>query len=189
MSPRDGQAIYKSVTQSLTELKRFMSWAHFDHNPTIYAEFERKSLKGEEAHYAGFDLSTGEFLFCCSLLPGSRLNPLAFEIGFWVSSSKTGKGLGTIAAKILIVLAFSQYQADRVSVVCNLENIRSLRVVEKVGFHFEGCLRNHLMRPTPAMVANGYSAVTDVKAFSLTSKDIPNLPWFKDFSSKLTFEF
>lgn len=189
MSPRDAHSIYQGVISSLPELKQFMNWAHFDSDLnnacTIYAEFEAKSLRGEEINFAGFDFHTGEFLFCCSLLAGSRLNPLAFEIGYWVSSPNTGKGLGTIAAKILIALAFSEYQANRVSVVCNLENKRSLKVIENAGFVFEGCLRNYLMQPTDEMIANGYSSITDVRAFSITRENISSLTWFEEFNRKL----
>ena len=166
-----------------------MTWAHFESDLnkacTIYAEFEARSLRGEEVNFAGFDLHTGEFLFCCSLNPGSRLNPLAFEIGYWVSSPKTGKGLGSIAAKILIALAFSEYQANRVSVVCNLENKRSLKVIENAGFHFEGCLRNYLMQPTNEMIANGYSPITNVHVFSIIREDIPLLTWLEEFNRQL----
>lgn len=190
MSPRDGHAIYQGVVESLPELKRFMKWSHFDSDLSkacaIYAEFEAKSLRGEEISFAGFDAESGEFLLCCSLLPGSRLNPLAFEIGYWVSTPKTGKGLATTAAKMLIALAFSEYLANRVSVVCNLENIRGLKVIENVGFRLEGCLRNYLMRPTSDRVAGGYSSVTDVQAFSLILEEIPSLSWFQEFNKKLS---
>lgn len=189
MSPRDGQLIYHGVSSSLPELKRFMSWAHFDSDLSkacsAYAEFEAKSLRGEEVNFAGFDSHTGEFLFCCSLIPGSRLNSLAFEIGYWVTSSKTGRGLGTTIAKLLIVLAFREYQADRVSVVCNLENKRSLKVIENSGFHFEGCLRNYLMQPTCEMISNGYSSVRDVQAFSVVREDISKLTWFEELDRAL----
>lgn len=193
MSPRDGHSIFQGAMASLPELKRFMNWAHFDGNLAqscaVYAEFEAKSLRGEELNFAGFDLHSGEFLFCCSLVPGSRLNPLAFEIGYWVVSSKTGKGLGTLAAKLLIVLAFREYQANRVSAVCNLENSRSLKVLENAGFRFEGCLRNYLMHPNPEIVEAGYSQVTDAKSFSLTPKDILSLAWFDTFSTKLSVAY
>lgn len=190
MSPRDAHSIYQGVVSSLPELKQFMSWAHFpsDLNKacTIYEEFEAKSLRGEEINFAGFDFHTGEFLFCCSLLAGSRLNPLAFEIGYWVFSLNTGRGLGTIAAKTLIALAFSEYRANRVSVVCNLENKRSLKVIENVGFVFEGVLRNYLIQPTDEMIVNSYSSIMNVHAFSITCEDISSLIWFEEFNRKLS---
>lgn len=167
MSPKEAPQVHQGVMDSLSQLQRFMRWAHFypdlEQSRTLFAEFEAKSLRGEELHLMGFDL-TGTFLFCCSIVPSSRLNPFAFEIGYWVCSPIAGKDLGTIAAKIATYLAFSQYQANRVAVFCHPENLGSLRIIEKLGFRFEGQLRNHLIQPTQEIVANGYAPSTDAKA-------------------------
>lgn len=92
LSPKDGPAIFQAVQDSQSSLKKFMSWAHYANDLikacSIYADFEAKSLKGEEANFAGFDVDSGEFLFCASLIPSSRLNHLAFDIGYWVSSKR-----------------------------------------------------------------------------------------------------
>lgn len=100
MSPRDGSSIYQGVVASLPDLKQFMDWAHHDTDfakaCSIYAQFAAKSLKGEELSFAGFDPQTDEFLCCCGLIPGDRLNSRAYEIGYWVASHKTGRGIGTI---------------------------------------------------------------------------------------------
>lgn len=189
-SPKDGPAIYQGVQASLPELGRFMFWTYFLTDLTqacaTYAEFEAQSLRGEDLHFAGFDPGSGEFLLCCSLTPGSRLNPLAFEIGYWVASKHTGKGIGTTVAKMLIALAFRHYQANRVSLVCNPENARSIKVIEKCGFHPEGRLKNYLRQPTELMLSQGYSPVTDALSFSLTDKDIPSLSWFGAFYPKVS---
>lgn len=189
MSPRDGLSIYQAVMTSLPDLKRFMSWAHSvtDHAQAcaIYAQFEAKSLTGEEIHFAGFHAGTGEFICCCGLLPGDRLNPRSYEIGYWVASPQTGKGFGTMAAKMLTVLAFCNYQADRVYVTCNPENQRSLQIIENCGFQSEGRLRNYFIQPTSEMLDEGYSSNRDALSFSLVPDDLKALDWFDDFSKKL----
>ncbi len=94
MSAREGDLIYKGVIESLKELHRFLSWSHFvsdlEKAKSLYAEFEAKSLRKEEVNFAGFDSQTGDFLFCGSITPGSKLNPLAFDIGYWVVSAYVG---------------------------------------------------------------------------------------------------
>lgn len=189
LSPRDGAAIFQAVKESLPSLQKFMNWAHYDGDLvkacSIYADFEAKSLKGEEAHFAGFDPSSGEFLLCASLSPGSHLNRLAFDMGYWVSAKHQDCGFGTQAAKILTVLAFSYFQAERLSVVCNLENSASLRVVEKCGFHFEGILRNYLSKQPQHIIANGLSPITDVSSYSLVPEDISRLSWFEEIQRDL----
>lgn len=189
MSPRDGHSIYQGVMASLPELKRFMNWAHYETDLAqacaIYARFETKSLSGEELSFAGFDAHTGQFLCCCALVPGCRLNPRAYEIGYWVTSSQTGKGLGTTVAKMLTAFAFRDYQADRVYVSCNPENHGSRKIIEKCGYLPEGRLRNYFMQPTPEMMAAGYSPIRDALSFSLVPDDLPSLTWHDEFSSKL----
>ncbi|MFA6915017.1 MAG: GNAT family N-acetyltransferase [Parachlamydiales bacterium] len=186
LSPRDGPAIFEAVKESLPSLKKFMHWAHYDIELakacTVYADFEAKSLKGEEANFAGFNITTGEFLFCASLSSGSRLNPLAYEIGYWVASKHQNQGMGTIATKILTVLAFRYYGADRLSVGCNPENTASFKVIEKCGFHFEGLARNFQSKPTQEMIEQGLSLNTDISSFCLVPEDLSELPWFEEFS-------
>lgn len=197
LSPKDAPAIFQAVQESRESLRKFMSWAHFDadliQTCSIFADFEAKSLKGEEVNFAGFDAHSGEFLFCAGLTPDSRLNKSAFDIGYWVSSKYQNRGIGTIAAKILTVLAFRHFQADRVSIVCNPDNQASLRIINKCGFHFEGTLRNFHAKPTPEMVAQGFSAITDISSFSLISQDLPEIGWFeevyRDLSIKMFYEF
>lgn len=189
MSPRDGSSIYQGVVASLPELKRFMNWAHHDTDLAkacvLYAQFEAKSLKGEELSFAGFDPHTDEFLCCCGLIPGNR-NSRAYEIGYWVASHKTGRGIGTIVAKMLISLALRDYQADRVYITCNPENHHSLKIMENCGFHLEGRLRNYFMQPTSEMLAEGYSSIRDALSFSLVSEDLSSLGWFDEFNTKLS---
>lgn len=189
LSPRDGAAIFAGVRDSLPELRRFMSWAHYGGDLaqacSIYTDFEAKSLKGEESHFAGFDANTGDFLFCASLVAGSRLNPSAYDVGYWVSTKHTGKGLGTIAAQMLVILAFQYYAAERLSIVCNPDNLGSLRIIEKCGFHFEGRLRNFLAKPSEKIISQGYSQMTDVACFSLIPPDISSLIWYENTSANL----
>lgn len=188
LSPKDGVAIFDAVNHSLPELKKFMAWAHYvedlESAYSIYADFEAKSLRGEEVSFAGFD-QNGDLLFCVSLVPGSRLNEFALELGYWVHSKHTQKGLGTLAARIMTVLAFNYYSTNRLSVLCNTQNQRSLCVIEKCGFRFEGVLRNYLANPTPVMLLEGYSTVQDASSFSLTPQDISQLPWFDAVREKL----
>lgn len=190
MSPDDGPAIFCAVNNSLSDLKKFMNWAHFEGNIeqacSIYGQFQAKTLMGTEAHFIGFDKESTEVIFCCSLTPNNRLNPAELELGYWVTSKNTGHGIGTLAAQIMIVLAFEYYEADRLSVVSNTQNEGSLKVIRRCGFQFEGILRNHLGKPSQIMIENGYSAVRDVSCFSLISEDLKKLSWHEEIRKNMT---
>ncbi len=192
-SPHDGKAIYETVQQSIVELKRFMPWAHnemsYETAMRIYADFYAKTYRGQEATFVGFDQKKGTVLFCAALLPESRLNPLALELGYWVASRNTGKGIGTTAAQIMIVLAFQHYGADRLAISCNPENKGSMRIIEKCGFKREAELRNYQALPSDSMLKDGFSAQRTLYRFSLIPDDIPKLSWFNEIASKMQYEY
>jgi len=189
LSPKDSKLILQGITESLEQLERFMSWSHhkmdYEQACRIYAGFQAQAFKGEGLNIGGFDTKTGELLCVASLVPGSHLNAKAFELGYWVNSKHTGKGIGTNAARIMVVLAFNHYAADRVSVVCNTENFASLAVIRKCGFVYEGNLRNYLCKPTKEMLAAGYSSVREVSTFSIVTEDIQDCVWFHEYATKL----
>ena len=185
MSADCGAAIFQAVNASRSSLKRFMWWAHLDLAKTqeeanaLYNSFYEKTIKGEEANFALIDPKNNACMGCASLVSGSRLNPAALEVGYWIATPYQGRGLATQATRILIVQAFHYYETDRLCVTSNPENGASLRVIEKCGFKREGLLRNMLPAPTPEMVADGYSKVQDVLSFSLTPQDLGELAWYE----------
>lgn len=186
LSPNDGPVIFQAVQESKPALKRYMIWAHHANDLvkacSIYADFEAKALRGEEVNFAGFDMQSGEFLCCAALTPASRLNPLAFEIGYWVSSKHQGKGIGTIAAKILTVVGFQYFEANRMSITCNPENIASSKIIKKCGYQYEGVLRNFDAKATQEIIDQGLSPTRDISFYSLIPQDLSQLPWFDEMS-------
>ena len=68
-------------------------------------------------------------------------NARKFETGYWLGASFQGKGLVTRACRVLINYAFQELQFNRVEMHCAVENKRSRRIPEKLGFREEGLLR------------------------------------------------
>jgi len=64
-----------------------------------------------------------------------------FEIGYWLGASFQGKGLVTKSCRALIDHAFDELQFNRVEMRCAVENKKSRRIPEKLGFREEGLLR------------------------------------------------
>ncbi len=65
---------------------------------------------------------------------------LGYAIG---DSSLWGRGLGFLGAKLMLELAFTDLNLERLTAEVNAVNLRSLRVLEKLGFKLEGVLRQH----------------------------------------------
>jgi ribosomal-protein-alanine N-acetyltransferase len=71
-------------------------------------------------------------------LPSSRA-----EIGFALSSKVWGRGLMTEAVRGVIRFGFRTMNLNRIQGRCEVENVASVRVMEKVGMKLEGVLREH----------------------------------------------
>lgn len=64
------------------------------------------------------------------------------EIGYALSRMYWNKGLMTEAVKEVIKFGFEKMALNRIEARCKMENIASQRVLEKLGFVFEGVMRS-----------------------------------------------
>jgi Acetyltransferases, including N-acetylases of ribosomal proteins len=63
------------------------------------------------------------------------------ELGYWIDEACEGKGLIAKACKVLIDYAFHQLKLNRVEIRCNLDNLKSRAIAERLGFKQEAVLR------------------------------------------------
>ncbi len=127
-----------AVAQSLPELRLFMDWAQDDPStPEEFAEFLEASDRewdGDKAYgYHVFDGDSDELIGGCGLM--RRRGPGAIEIGYWIHSDHTGRGLATEAAAILVEAAWDLGDVSRIVIRHDSANPASGRVAEKLGFH------------------------------------------------------
>jgi ribosomal-protein-alanine N-acetyltransferase len=66
------------------------------------------------------------------------------ELAYSLSRQHWGKGLMTEAARAVMNWAFQTYSFNRMFAYCDPRNVRSRRVLEKLGMKREGQLRSHL---------------------------------------------
>jgi RimJ/RimL family protein N-acetyltransferase len=69
-----------------------------------------------------------------------------FEIGYWLHSDYTGRGLATEAVVALADFAFETLEAQRVEIRCDAGNERSAALARRAGFPLEATLHNHERR-------------------------------------------
>ncbi|RKZ11148.1 GNAT family N-acetyltransferase [Candidatus Fermentibacteria bacterium] len=72
--------------------------------------------------------------------PFDNLNKIG-EIGYWLSQSLQGKGIITLSCKALIKLGFEMYRLNRIQIPAAENNGRSRLVPERLGFKYEGMIR------------------------------------------------
>lgn len=69
------------------------------------------------------------------------------DFGYVIAQPYWGRGFATEAARVVVGWALSQSKVYRVWAICDLENIASARVMEKVGMQREGILRRYIVHP------------------------------------------
>ncbi|ABN06474.1 GCN5-related N-acetyltransferase [Methanocorpusculum labreanum Z] len=69
-----------------------------------------------------------------------RENDSVRMIGYALGEEFWGKGFMTEAAKVVVAFGFETMDLDLISATCYPENGRSRRVLEKLGFRYEGTL-------------------------------------------------
>ncbi len=85
-------------------------------------------------------------------------------IGYWVSERFAGRGITTTSVALATDVCFDELRLHRMEICIRPENHASLRVVEKLGFRYEGLRRRFIH-------ING--DWRDHYAFALTREDVP----------------
>lgn len=85
-------------------------------------------------------------------------------IGYWVSERFAGRGITPTAVALATDAAFTEHGLHRMEICIRPENVASLRVVQKLGFRYEGLRRRYIH------IDGDWR---DHYAFALTREDVP----------------
>jgi ribosomal-protein-serine acetyltransferase len=141
----DGEVIFPSVRESLTELKPWMPWAKDEYSQADAEEWCRRTaaqfLSREQLQFLIFldDGAThignmGLFKFVWDVP--------SCEIGYWLHTKHVGRGYMTEAVNALTTFAMTTLKTARVQILTDDRNARSYRVAERCGYQLEGILRS-----------------------------------------------
>jgi RimJ/RimL family protein N-acetyltransferase len=99
-----------------------------------------KFVAREDLRLNAYEKETGAFVIGTGL---HRINwgVPKFEIGYWVRTSRAGRGYVTEAVGAITRFAFEVLGAERVEIRCDTRNGRSGRVALRCGYRLEGTLR------------------------------------------------
>ena len=144
----DVKPTFEAVSESLTELKPWMSLAHDGYQQQETEDYIRITrARWEENTLFGFaitDANSGEMLGGCGLGEVHHVYHLS-NLGYWVRSSRHGRGIAGRAAKLIARFGFERAGIIRAEIVMAVPNERSRRVAEKIGAHYEGILLNRMV--------------------------------------------
>jgi RimJ/RimL family protein N-acetyltransferase len=161
-----------SDAREITEQAKDRSVSRFTRIPHPYTiKDARKWLKRAESgwkegtHYNfGIFLKDNRYIGSIGIHEVSPLNQKC-EIGYYLGKSFRGKGYMTEAAMLILKFIFNEMKLHRIEVTIHPENIRSQKLIGRLGGKYEGYLREGV---------NLKGKFVDAKLYGILKKDIKN---------------
>jgi RimJ/RimL family protein N-acetyltransferase len=170
--PPDARLLKEAVDSSLGELRPWMPWAASEPQPLeekvqLLRRFRGQFDLGEGFVYGLFSRDEAEVVGGSGL--HTRVGAGAFEIGYWIRTSRAGQGLATEVTAALTRVGFELCGADRIEIHVEPANEPSIKIPLKLGYAEEARLRRRLY------AAPG-GEPRDAVVFSLFRSDYPASP-------------
>jgi RimJ/RimL family protein N-acetyltransferase len=160
-APGDAEDLYRAARESVGDVFRWLPWCHAQYSMADAVEWtEAQARRRAEGTEYGFAIvgPDGRYLGGCGVNQINRLHRFG-NLGYWVRSSETGRGVASNAVRQLADFAFRATDLVRLEIVCAVGNERSQRVAERAGAVREGVLRRRLVLHGEAVDAVMYSIV------------------------------
>ncbi|KAM6566343.1 hypothetical protein CsatA_025471 [Cannabis sativa] len=139
----------------LSDIDAFMVWAT-DKKVPIFCTWEPFTSKEDGINYIRDKVIPHPWFraICIDntpigyvlVTPNSSNDQCRAELGYGLGSKYWGKGIATMAVKIVAETIFKEWpHLERIEALVDVENIGSHRVLEKAGFQREGILRKYFL--------------------------------------------
>jgi ribosomal-protein-serine acetyltransferase len=146
----DGAAKFSAVMEDVEDLMQWMPWPKH-HKGADDSENYVREMAGKwqtrEALVMGIFSLDEKTLFGGTGFHGFDWSVPSLEIGWYLRKSARGQGIATEAVSLCCKLAFDHMKVNRVWGSCDVANVRSAKVFERVGFtreaHLRGERRDH----------------------------------------------
>lgn len=159
---KDVPSFFAAVRSSAGILERWMPWYHAGYS-LEEARAWLTTCQNEWSRSASYPFlvvaqNTNEVLGSVDINQINRDHDIG-NIGYWISSSNSGKGVATAAVKLVAHFGFNEVGFTRLEIVALTQNTASRRVAEKAGAKFECIARNRLVLQSKAHDAAVYSLI------------------------------
>lgn len=163
--PSDAASFLAAVQTSLPGLAQSMPWCKVDYaleDAVAWIAFTQAAWSGSTEFPLGiFESATG------AVVGGTGINQInkahrIGNIGYWVSTPHTGRGVAKLAAKQAALLGFGELGLTRLEIVALKDNVASQRVAQGIGATFECIARNRL---------HAHGEAREAAVYSLTPED------------------
>jgi len=157
--PADAAEIANAVQTSLPELEPWMPWAS-----AAYDEQAARDWMAFPGEHPFVIVDDHELVVGTCGLNGIDEQNRRANLGYWLRSDHTGRGIATAATRLLADYGITALGLQRLEIVMSVHNAPSRRVAERVGASYEGVLRSRLMLRGVAHDAHSYSIVAADRA-------------------------
>lgn len=168
----DANKLHAAAIASQAEIGPWFSWA----KPNLSLSDIQRHLR--EAEQAATDIYSYDHLFYlvwdhnCKILLGEVClkildwsYPASVMLNYWFDTQHTGKGYVTEAIHMLIQYLFSELKIRRVQLQVATQNIRSIKLANRLGFSHEGTLTNHSKNfISEEIISSELFAITELSA-------------------------
>ena len=155
--PSDTSDLVIAARESVADISPWMPWCHPKYSESDANAWVQATLDGHRNgtmyDFAIID-GSGRFAGGCGINQVNRFTGVA-NLGYWVRSSSTGRGVAPAAVLLLIPWVFANTPLHRLEIVAAVDNRRSQRVAEKVGANRDALLKRRTLvdgRPSDAVL-------------------------------------
>lgn len=145
VDPADGPELWDAVESSRGHLETWLPWVPFNSTPVASQRYADNCAadwdSGRAVRLAIRNRSDRRLLGIVGLDNCVHIHR-SCELGYWLRTDATGFGLMTEAAQLALDFGFGELEVHRVRCAAATENRRSLAVISRLGFLFEGIARN-----------------------------------------------
>ena len=136
------EEITKVVLENLEQLKLWMPWAKDDYSIDSAREF----IKANLTEYAKNGSFSASIILEETFVGGVGFHNLDLKnksahVGYWLAKEAQGKGIMTRCCRVLFDYLFDDLGLNRIQINCNIENVKSRAIPERLGFRLEGIHR------------------------------------------------
>ncbi len=166
---RDVGPMHDAVRASLPELEEWLPWA-IGYDRSVAHRFVRDSASAwNDSRAYDFAIRLHEepdfHVGNISVWPTSPANRVG-EIGYWIRSDLTGERIGTEVTARTVQVGFEELNYHKITLRIAVGNERSDRIAKRLGFTFEGTLRDEVKVGTTWI---------DHTSWSLLEEEWPNV--------------
>jgi RimJ/RimL family protein N-acetyltransferase len=134
----DVESVHEAIKASFAEIHLWMPWCVEPVKIEDQREFVEgtypKWMTGEAFNFAIID-ADGKQIGAVSLM--DRVGPGGLEIGYWLRTDSTGRGVMTRAVARLTEVGLGLPGIERIEIHCDEANVRSAAVPKRLGYRLD----------------------------------------------------